>query len=193
MLGYHTKASRTPRISNWHLLNAYLFQHVALSGLFLDVLTVHIHCPYPGFAHSSTPKPVAREKTGALWDLAVRRDQWVSQQRWVRQERKDGWSRRVAKSVSLHDQHGMQNMKNSRVSSEITRKHESIDRRVHVRLLRVWLPCCFADLRQAVRVQQTWHMRYLWHLVAIFAWRWESYRLSQTAACWLKDACISLG
>ena len=30
MLGYHAEASRIQRISNWHLLNAYLFQHVVL-------------------------------------------------------------------------------------------------------------------------------------------------------------------
>ena len=86
-------------------------------------------------------------------------------------------------------QQGMQNMKNSQVSSEMTRKHESSDRTVHVRLLRVWLLCCFVDLGQAVRVQQTWYIRYLW---AILVWRWERTRLSPTAACWLKDACISL-
>lgn len=125
-----------------------------LSGLFLHVLTVHIHCPYPGFAHSSTPKPVAREKTGALWDLAVQRDQWVSQQRWVTQERKDGWSGRVATRHAKHEK--------LTGFFEITSKHESSDRTVHVRLLRVWLLCCFVDLGQAIRVQRTWYMRYLW-------------------------------
>ena len=34
MLGYHTEASRIQRISlsNWHLLNAYLFQHVVFAN-----------------------------------------------------------------------------------------------------------------------------------------------------------------
>ena len=68
------------------------------------------------------------------------------------------------KTVSLHDQQGMQSIKNLQVSSEITRKHESSDRTVHVRLLRVWLVCCFVDLGQAVRVQRTWHTILLGHV-----------------------------